>query len=315
MKHKWKLFVCGISISLLLGGCFGVENGGKSDVKKSHTKQDENARSEDVYESVLTYTGEGYDLPGGEETEKIAKDQKDEVVKATKDYLKKEYNTDIEVHNMVGNEDGVTVFYESTGNLHFYGTAIVPIDVKNKTVLSDQVWTLEGVVERGIRGALYAFIFEDKFKKLDSVLADLEKNENIVGRKVEAIENVGGIGYMTPYYFLANDNDDQAIEPVYDYYMKNPNASKEELLNEYKQNLFIPEDFLFSIQFYMKDQKKSPEEEILKTIVKTIEDNVGIPSGAYAINLHDNYVIREAAEGAKKNSISKKFPNGEIIKK
>ncbi|VXC25856.1 hypothetical protein BACI349Y_620128 [Bacillus sp. 349Y] len=67
-------------------------------------------RPEDQYESVLTYTGDSYTLPGGEENEEIAKEHKEEVVSATKEYLKKEYNTDVDIHNMVGNSDGVTVF-------------------------------------------------------------------------------------------------------------------------------------------------------------------------------------------------------------
>lgn len=123
----------------------------KSEAKKTETDQDINARPADKFESVLTYTGEGYDLPGGEENEKIAKEHKDEVIKATTDYLKKEYNIDIEVHNMVGNQDGVTVFFETTGRLHFYSTAIVPIDTENKKILSDNVWTLEGRIENSIR--------------------------------------------------------------------------------------------------------------------------------------------------------------------
>ncbi|KML33742.1 hypothetical protein VL12_08795 [Rossellomorea marisflavi] len=110
MKRKRTLIACGISILLFSGGCSNIDMGTKSESQKTDTKQDESDRPKDMYESVLTYTGDGYDLPGGEENEEIAKEHKDEVIKATKDYLKKEYNTDVEVHNIVGNQNGVTVF-------------------------------------------------------------------------------------------------------------------------------------------------------------------------------------------------------------
>ncbi|MGG4547545.1 DUF1672 family protein [Rossellomorea marisflavi] len=311
MKIKWKLLTSSLCLSLLLGGCFGTD---KSVTQKSSDGKDDVPRSDDMYESILTYTGDGYDLPGGDKNEKFAKDHKDDVEKAVKDYLKNEFNTDVNVHNMVGNRGGVTVFYESTGPLHFYATAIVPIDLKNKDVVGDHVWTLEGVVERGIKGALYAYLFEDEFKELDRILGELENEEDIVGRKIEAIENVGGIGYMTPFYFLANSTDDEAIEPVYELYMKDPETPKAELRSAFDKEQFIPEDYLFSIQFYMEDPNKEPDEAILERIVNTIVDSTTIPSGNYAINLHDNYVIKHAAEGSKDNSISRKFPDEEIIK-
>ncbi|MGX1265417.1 hypothetical protein RKD55_003221 [Rossellomorea marisflavi] len=312
MQAKWKLFISSLCLSLLLGGCFGADR--SVNQKTTAVGADSVSRSDDMYESILTYTGDGYDLPGGDKTETFAKDHKKDVEKAVKDHLKAEFNTDVKIHNMMGNRDGVTVFYESTGPLHFYATAIVPIDLKNKNVLADHVWTLEGVVERGIKGALYAYLFEDEFKELDRILGELENEEDIVGRKIEAIENVGGIGYMTPLYFLANSTDDKAIEPVYELYMKDPETPKAELRSAFNKEQFIPEDFLFSIQFYMEDPHKEPDEAILEKIVNTIVESTTIPSGNYAINLHDNYVIKHAAEGSKDNSISQKFPDEEIIK-
>ncbi|MDW4525741.1 DUF1672 family protein [Rossellomorea marisflavi] len=303
MKHKWKLFLCGISISLLLGGCFGVDSGKKSEAKKTDTKQGVDDRPEDRFESVLTYTGEGYDLPGGEENEKIAKEHKDEVVKATKDYLKEKYNTDIEVHNMVGNKDGVTVFFESIGDVHFYSTAIVPIDSDNQKVLSDKVWTLEGEVEKGIETGLYALKMKDEFKNLDSLIESLiEEDKNIVGRKIEALQNVGGNGFMTPYYIVQPLDAEEALKDAYDLYISSSQKNTDEIINSIKE--INNEDFLFSIQFFMKTAKEQPNKDTFNKVKESLETSNNLPSGTYVIQINDNYIDKESSEGYKKNSIS-----------
>ncbi|UTE71808.1 DUF1672 domain-containing protein [Rossellomorea marisflavi] len=312
MKRKRILFACGISILLIGGGCSNIDMGTKSESQKTDTKQDESNRPKDMYESVLTYTGDGYDLPGGEENEEIAKEHKDEVIKATKDYLKKEYNTDVEVHNIAGNQDGVTVFYESVGNIHFYSTAIVPIDTQNKKILTDQVWTLEGRVETAIKGALYAYIMDNEFEVLDDLLESIGKNNHIVGRLEESLENTGGNGYMTPYYFVVV-RDDEAMTPVYNLYMKKPSASRQELAAEYLPSKFDSEKIGFSVQFFMKDQKSKPDKNVLDLIVNEIKRNDGVPKGHYEVRLHDNYVIKSKSEGFKDHSLERAYPD-EIIK-
>ncbi|MCM2605797.1 hypothetical protein NDQ57_13980 [Rossellomorea marisflavi] len=49
MENPIMLFACSISTSLLLGGCFGIDN-----AQKSSSEQDPVDRPEDQYESVLT---------------------------------------------------------------------------------------------------------------------------------------------------------------------------------------------------------------------------------------------------------------------
>ncbi|KMK94808.1 DUF1672 family protein [Rossellomorea marisflavi] len=313
MKHKWKLFVCGISISLLLGGCFGVDSGKKSEAKKTDTKQGELDRPEDVYESVLTYTGEGMYLPNGEKNEKIAKAKEDEVIAATENYIKENYHVDVKVNNMVGNKDGVTVFFESLGRLHFYSTAIVPIDSSTGKVAQDKVFTLSKEVEDSIRAALYAYIMEEEFHELDLMLKELKEDNDIVGRTEEAVANSGGLGYETPYYFIQSVDLDEAINPVYELFMKDPNASQSELKEAYLPDKFKPENLTFSIQFYMNNKDSKPNKDIFNKIVEAVENNQKIPYGAYSIDLHDNYIIKKNGEGYKENSLSRSVPD-EIIK-
>lgn len=301
MVGKRMMMICFAS-TLLLGGCLNIPT------KNSPNAENEDGvkgRPSDFYESVLTYTGDGYFLPYGGKAEKAEDQYRDEVEKATKEYIKREYKTDIEVHNLVGNQDGYTVFFESKGRLHFYSTAIVPIDFREKRVKEESIWTQEDEVEKGLRTALYAYIKEDEFNVLDNQIQEIvDTNGEVVGTTIEAIQNVGGDAYETPYYFVQSLSDDEAIEPVYDLYMKNPDAPKEELMDAYQEDLFDPADLSFVINLYMKDPKKEPAQEVYNPIMIAFEENDDLPKGNYTINLHDHYVIKKAGSGNKKNSMS-----------
>ncbi len=303
MKNSIKLLACSISTALLMGGCFGAEN-----AQESSKEQNPVARPKDQYESVLTYSGDGYDLPGGEENEKTAKKHKDEVVKATKDYLKDEYNIDVEVHNMVGNQDGVTVFFETTGRLHFYSTAIVPIDTENQRILSDNLWTLDGRIENSIRGSLYAYINEDEFKELDKEMESVAKTYDIVGSSLESLKNVGGNGYSTPFYHVTSTKLDLAMKPVYDLYLENPKATKEELAESYDTSNFDPNYTFITIQGFMKKEKAKPDQDAFNNIERFVKENNNLPKGTYEIFLNDHYVQKNKGTGLKMNSIKYSTP-------
>ncbi|GLI83846.1 hypothetical protein ANABIO32_15430 [Rossellomorea marisflavi] len=309
MKKTIKLVTCSISLSLLLAGCFGTDQG-----QKSSKEQDPVDRPEDQYESVLTYTGDGYTLPGGEENEEIAKEHKEEVVSATKEYLKKEYNTDVDIHNMVGNSDGVTVFYESKGPLHFYSTAIVPIDSSTKKILKGEVTTIEGEVERSIKSALYAYMWEDDFKALDDQITEvLDVHPSITGRTLESLQNVGGSGYMSPYYFVQASSTDEAIQPLYEQYLQDPDTSKETYSKLFDDSQFEPDYLLFNLNFFMKDPQDQPDKQIFNALIETVEANNELPKGRYLIDLNDNYVLIRNSESYKQNTLGQDPTKG-IIK-
>lgn len=109
-QNKWVKYVIGIS--LLQGGC----------MKHSSTSKEVT----DQYERVQDYKGEGYRLTNGAANDKVAEENREEVEKAVKAFFIKNYETGVKIHNLVGNKDGVTVFVESTGPVHFYTYAIVP---------------------------------------------------------------------------------------------------------------------------------------------------------------------------------------------
>ena len=308
MKIKWSAITVSLCLPLLLGGCLGTNQ------EKQSVSKDEDARPEDQYESVLTYTGEGYNLPGGEKNEEIANEQKSEVVQAVKDFVKKEYSTDVEVHNMVGNQDGVTVFFESVGSLHFYSSAIVPIDTKNNKILKKNVWTLEGEVERSIKSALYAYMWEDDFKALDDQITEiLDDHPSITGRTLASLQNVGGSGYMSPYYFVQASSTDEAIQPLYEQYLQDPDTSKETYSKLFDDSQFEPDYLLFNLNFFMKDPQDQPDKETFNSIIETVEANNDLPKGRYLIDLNDNYVLIRNSESYKQNTLGQDPTKG-IIK-
>jgi hypothetical protein len=303
-KNMWIIY--GIGLSLLLSGCMNIDN---ADGKESNGKQAKNQ-----YVRVQEYTGEGYALKNGEETDKIAEENHETVEKAVKDFFLKEYKTDVKVHNIVGNEDGATVFVESTNPLHFYTYAIVPIEKSNEKIQSDRVFSQEGQVESAITEGLYRSIFKDEFDRLDEYLEGVVNEEPVTGRTVESLQNAGGTGYMTPYYFLSSTVvNDESIKPVYDLYMENPQISTDKLKAAYNKQAFDPTKFEVVINLFMKDKNAEPDEKVFNKVVSDIESMGDIPKGTYSIFVNDNTVLKQSFEGVKDNSLEKTTPN-EIIK-
>ncbi|MBM7702328.1 DUF1672 family protein [Metabacillus iocasae] len=308
MKINSKTVLFSLGISLLLGGCSGINQG---DDKGKKTQA---ASSEDTMASVQDYTGQGYALPYGKETDKIANENLDQIEKAAIKLFKENYKTDVTVHNVVGAQGGATVFVESKGEPHFYTYAVVPIDEKEKKVKGDEIWVDEFQVENAIKGGLYHMIFQEEFKTLDDYLQSVVEEGQVTGKTEEALQNVGGHGFMTPYYFVALTSKEEAIKPVYELYVSKPNRSVEDLRNAYEEGSFNPEHLKVNVQLFMADKEAKPSEEIFNQVTKELEEMNSIPRGTYSFSLNDNFVDKQSSEGAKDNSLKRGFPDY-IIKK
>ncbi|MGD6849157.1 DUF1672 family protein [Rossellomorea aquimaris] len=311
MNTKYKWIICGIGLSLLLGGCMNMDNANGNGVDEKEREQSE---VKDQYASVQEYKGEGYTLQNGEENDKIAEEHREEVEKAVKDFFLNKYSTEVKVHNIVGNVDGATVFVESTGPLSFYTYAIVPINKSEKKILSDKVWSQEGQVESAITDGLYKQLFAKEFIQLDSFIEKVVAEGEVVGRTKESLENVAGDGYMTPYYFISTSPiKDEAIEPVYELYLKSPDADLDQFKAAFKDAAFDPKNLRISIMLFMKEEGKEPSEKVFNQIIKDIEGPNDFPKGAYSVFVNDNRVHKESFEGVKDNSLERAYPD-EIIK-
>ncbi|MFC7786862.1 DUF1672 family protein [Rossellomorea sp. GCM10028870] len=307
IKNKWIIY--GIGLSLLLGGCMNMDN-----EKNNVNSKEATGPYKDTFVRVQDYKGEGYVLRNGEDADKIAEEKSDEVQKAVKDFFMEKYKIDVKVHNIVGNVDGATVFVESTGPVHFYTTAIVPIDLSQKKVLEDSITSLDGEIESAIQGGLYHLLFEAEFHNLDQYLSKIVSENAVVGKTKESLENVGGAGYMTPYYYLSTPPDDKAIQPVYEAYLNNPDTPVSELKSLFSKADYVAEDYNITIQLYMENENVEPDKEIFNKIQQDIKSMSSIPKGNYSVIINDNLINEKVDDGIKDNSLQLTFPDS-IVKK
>ncbi|CAN7193364.1 hypothetical protein [Rossellomorea sp. LjRoot5] len=70
-----------------------------------------------------------------------------------------------------------------------------------------------------------------------------------------------------------------------------------------------PESINITIQLYKKEKDTFPTQEELESVVKMIEEEGGLPYGAYNILLHDNYVDRYRGMSNEEHSVEKVDPN------
>lgn len=256
--------------------------------------------------SIQDYNGEGYALRNGEETDKIAEANREDIEVAVKKFFSEKYKTEVIVHNLVGAADGVSVFVESVGEPHFHAFAIVPIDVKSKTVKTDSVWSQEGQVEDALSGGLYAMAYEKEMSNLDTFVNQVITNYPVIGKNMEAVNNTDS-GYSTPYYYISVFDD--VFNELNNLYLKNQNISKEELRKTLDESKFNPDAVNVTLNFFMKEANSDPDEEAYDEIYNKIKTTDGLPRGSYALILNDNLINSKYGSGSKPNTLNKNVLN------
>ncbi len=271
-----------------------------------------NTQTDERYVSVQDYTGEGYRMKGGEEEEKIAKKNREEIEKAVKEFFLDKYKTEVEVQHMIGADGAATVFVKSKGLLNFHTYAIVPINDKENKVFYNKVGSEDGAVERSIQSALYQIVNEEAFTNLQKLTDDFSKKYPIVGENPELTRKFAYTGYVTPCFYLNVRND--SLKPLLEAYLDNPVITKNEIINIYNNSIKLkPDDILVSIQFFMKEKSAKPDVNVFNKISEEIKNANNIPDGSYRIHLHDNYVNKLSGLGSKKGSLDTNY-NHLIVK-
>lgn len=146
-------------------------------------------------------------------------------------------------------------------------------------------------------------IFKEEFKQLDKYLETLAADGQVTGKTKEALQNVGGQGFSTPYYFISMRSKEAAIKPVYDLYMKNPDESKENLRNAFEDSSFAADNLFINIQLFMADKNAKPNKELFDQITKDLEEMTSIPRGSYSFVLNDNFIDKQSSSGMGDNSL------------
>ncbi|MEK4201975.1 MULTISPECIES: DUF1672 family protein [Cytobacillus] len=258
--------------------------------------------SDEFLISVLEYNGEGYALPYGKETDQIAEEYREEIEAKTIKFFQENYQTEIVVHNVVGALNGATIFVESVGEPHFYTNAFVPVDEKEKKVMTDQISADNFQVKNAIKGGLYHMIFSDEFKKLDKHFESLVADD-VTGKTLESLQNVGGHGFQTPYYFISITNKETALEPVYELYMQNPEESVKHLRATFEDELFDATNLFINIQLFMAEEKEKPNTALFDELTQELEGMDEIPKGSYSFVLNDHFIDKQSASGMGEHSI------------
>lgn len=283
----------------LLGGCMTM-NGDNQLQNNNETKIEE---GHDRYADVTDYTGEGYGLPGGETTHKIANEKFAEIEKAVSAFFREEYKTDVIVHNAVGNADGATVFVQSVSKPHFHTYAIIGIDVEKGDVLADNIWTETNQVEQAIFSGLLVMMMEEEFTILDTFISEIAASYPVVGLREEVINNVRATAYTTPYYFVQPLALRDEMEQITELYFANPDISADQLRQHFDRENYEAEKLIISISFFMEENEPAPS--LFHDIVASFEDIEGVPRANYTLSLHDNKINKQSASGDQENSLEK----------
>ncbi|WP_416148975.1 DUF1672 family protein [Salipaludibacillus sp. HK11] len=255
------------------------------------------------YVSVQEYTGEGYRLPNGEKTDSIAQEKFAEIEEEMLQFFLDEYKTEVIVHNAVGRENGARVYVESVGEPHFHTYAMIGIDVEEREIIKDSIWTTTNQVEQGIFAGLLAMIMEEEFAALDAYMKEVVTEYPIVGLRQEAVNNVWETAYTTPYYFVQPLALKEEMPRINELYFNNTNISKEELKKNFDKAAYDTRMLVITVNFYMEEKGESPDEEILDEIVEKFNQTEGFPGAKYTIFLHDNYINKLNASGSQDNSL------------
>lgn len=199
------------------------------------------------------------------------------------------------------------MYVESKSEPHFHTFVIVPIDIDNKKVQTNQIWSQEGEVEGAIQDGIYGMIFDNNLKKLDAYLKKITNQYPVVGMREEAIDNVRATGYTTPYYYVTVY--DKKFESLYKKYLKHPNMTKKECRQTLNLEDVDPTQFLITIHLYMKDPDTKPDKKIFNMIISDIQKKEGFPPGSYSLYLNDNDVNKTTGNGTKKDTLKRSNPN------
>ena len=315
MRNTKKVLSYGLVLTVMLGGCsIGNDNTKDAEIETKTTghpgEEQEITMNTENLVRVQDYNGEGYALRDGEETDKIAEANREDIEVAVKKFFSEKYKTDVIVHNLVGAVDGVSVFVESVGEPHFHAFAIVPIDIKSKTVKTDGVWSQEGQVEMALSSGLYAMAYEKEIDNLDVFVNQVIKDYPMVGKTIEAVNNTSS-GYYTPHYFISAFDD--VFDKLNNLYLKDQNISKTEIRKFLDESKFNPEAVSVTFNFFMKKANTEPDEKAYDEIVNKIKERVDFPKGAYALIINDNTIDSKYGTNSNNNSISKNLLN-KIVK-
>ena len=164
---------------------------------------------------------------------------------------------------------------ESVGEPHFHAVAIVPIDLDSNIIETEKVFTQAGQVEDALASGLYAMAYEEEIENLNNFIQQISKDNSLVGKNEEAVQNVGGTGFLTPFYFISSIGE--TFDKINSLYLEDQNIDKKEIRSILDESNFNPDDVNIVLNVFMKDSNTEPDEKAYDEISNMIETAEGFP--------------------------------------
>ncbi|WP_254260037.1 DUF1672 family protein [Listeria fleischmannii] len=234
---------------------------------------------------VQEYVGQGFIFVNGDKSKDIVEKNEAEISRRAIKYMKETYKTDVKVNNVVPARSAAVVMVEAEEPIQFHTSVIVGLDMAKKALDPEEanvVRSEEGEVEKAIVSGLYAKAYEEEFANLDKILAELAKENDVLGLRQEAVDKTASDGYQTKYFFISLSA--QNYKTIYNEYMMNVGVSAEELQVLFDENIEKAIQPLISVNFYSQTEKL-PKEKVVQAMIKDLKKKSDIPPGRYKINI------------------------------
>ncbi|MDT0112449.1 DUF1672 family protein [Listeria booriae] len=272
-----------LAIALIMGGC-GIMNGSQDKDTKSLTS------------SVQDYNGQGFVYRDGSKTTEIVAANKKEISESAKNYMKLNYNQDVNINNVVPALGAAVVHVSSKDKLEYFTSVIVSLDT-NETPPKLSTTSQQYEVEKAIVSGLYHYAYAEEFKKVDSFAKEVTEKWDVVGLNEKAIEKTSSGGYVNPFYYISVSPND--FEDIYKKYMENPSMSLVDVRGLFEEKHINPEDLKLNIsfRFFMSKKGAKADKKVATEIIQKLKSVTSFPVGSYAVFVYGNTIVNRDGMG------------------
>ncbi|QFJ81156.1 DUF1672 domain-containing protein [Staphylococcus aureus] len=187
-----------LATTLILGGCFTMENESKKD-----TKTETKSVPEEMEASK--YVGQGFQPPAEKNAIEFAKKHRKEFEKVGEQFFKDNFGLKVKATNVVGKDDGVEVYVHCedhgivfNASLPLYKDAIHQKGSMRSNDNGDDMSMMVGTVLSGFEYRAQ----KEKYDNLYKFFKENEKKYQYTGFTKEAINKTQNVGYKNEYFYI-----------------------------------------------------------------------------------------------------------------
>ncbi|HDZ6590164.1 TPA: DUF1672 domain-containing protein [Staphylococcus aureus] len=187
-----------LATTLILGGCFTMEN---------ESKKDTNTETKSVPEEMEAskYVGQGFQPPAEKDAIEFAKKHRKEFEKVGEQFFKDNFGLKVKATNVVGKDDGVEVYVHCedhgivfNASLPLYKDAIHQKGSMRSNDNGDDMSMMVGTVLSGFEYRAQ----KEKYDNLYKFFKENEKKYQYTGFTKEAINKTQNVGYQNEYFYI-----------------------------------------------------------------------------------------------------------------